>query len=69
MGASEFCLLCLEYLLDHRSDLAQWQRGKARAEVLQVDIQHLKHQHLGPENDPIPADELDYVVLVTVYFH
>lgn len=69
MGASWFCLLCLKYLLDHRLDLAQRQRGEARAELLQVDIQHLKHQHLGPENDLVPADELDYVVLLTVYLH
>lgn len=64
-----FSLLCLEYLLDHRSDLAQRQRGKAGAEILQVDIQYLEHQHLGPENDLVPAEELDYVVLVAVYLH
>lgn len=59
MGASSLCLLCPVHLIGHGSDLALRQRGKATAELFHVDIQH----------DLVPADELDYVVLVTVSLH
>lgn len=61
--------LCAAYLLDHGSDLAQRQWGKAGAELLEVDVQHLEDQHLGPEEDLVPADELDNVVLVALTLH